>query len=116
MSEILGIEEVEASQGAVVLRIQGKLDANNTPAFLQHCRAVKDRKTDLVLNLRGVTFIASSGVGGLLVVTDEFAQAGLQIRFAALSSTVDSVIRLLNLGSFLDIHATEGEALTSLAA
>lgn len=116
MSDILGIEEVEASGGTIVLRIQGKLDANNTPVFLQHCRAVKERKTNLVLNLSGVAFIASSGVGGLLVVTEEFGEADLQIRFAALSSTVTSVIQLLNLGSFLGIHATEDEALTSMAA
>jgi anti-sigma B factor antagonist/stage II sporulation protein AA (anti-sigma F factor antagonist) len=116
MSDVLGIEEIKATNGAVVLRIQGKLDANSTPVFLQHCRAVKEEKKNLVLNLSGVSFIASSGVGGLLVVTEEFGEAELQIRFAALSSTVDSVIQLLNLGSFLGIHATEDEALTSMAA
>ncbi|MBU1947275.1 MAG: STAS domain-containing protein [Candidatus Eisenbacteria bacterium] len=109
------VNEVGAP-GAMILRIQGNLDSKSTPVFLRHCHQVKAAGRNLVLNLSDVQFIASSGIGGLLALREDFEEAGLGVRYAALSSAVESVINLLNLGAFLGIYPTEDEALSSLAA
>ena len=109
------IDEIGAP-GAMILRIQGNLDSKSTPVLLQHCHQVKEAGRNLVLNLSEVPFIASSGIGGLLALREEFEEAGLGVRYAALSSAVDSVIKLLNLEAFLGIDTTEDEALASLSA
>lgn len=116
MSKEFEISGAEPSEKVAVLRVHGQLDAKNTPALLQRCREVKGAGKHLVLNLSGVTFVASSGIGGLLVLAEEFGETDLSVRFAELSTAAESVIGLLNLGSFLGIDATEDEALAALAA
>ncbi len=114
MSESFEITNGQGRGRAVLLRISGRLDAKSTPLLLQRCMAIRANNQNLVLNLSGVTFIASSGVGALLGLVEEFRQVNAHVRFACLSSPVDSVIRLLNLHQFLDLHGTENEALAAL--
>ena len=80
-------------------------------ASTQRKRAVRSARHDLVLNLAGVTFVASSGIGLLLAMADEFQQAGNSVRLASVSLAAQSVIQLLNLGEFLSIHPDERSAL-----
>lgn len=114
MPEPFVMREEESASDAVVLRVQGQLDARTTPQLIDMCMKFKRRGKSLVLSLAGVEFIASSGIGGLLSLTEDFKEAGLKLRFAALSSAVDSVIKLLNLDQFLAIDASETDALTAL--
>ena len=114
MPEPFSIREQEARPGAVVLRVTGQLDARSTPRLIEHCTRVRRLGKGLILNLSQVDFIASSGIGGLLSLAEDFKEAGLALRFAALSSAVESVIQLLNLDQFLAIDATEGEAFAAL--
>lgn len=116
MPDDLTIEEVEAAEQTVVLRACGTLNARSTPALLRHCKAVKDRRMHLVLNLSEVFFIASSGIGGLLALVEDFHESGLSVRLAALSTAVDSVVKLLNLDGFLCIDVDEMAAVEALGS
>ena len=116
MPDDLTLLEVEVSKGTVVIRARGTLNARSTPELLRRCRIVKDRRMNLVLNLSEVAFIASSGIGGLLALVEEFRESGLSIRMAALSVAVDSVVKLLNLDGFLSIDADETTAVEVLGA
>lgn len=111
MSRTLGIVEVYGFGPAALLRLQGALDARSTPLLLDRCREVRQSRRDLVLNLSGITYLASSGVGGLLVLFEDFRRAGLSLRYAALSPAASSVMEPLNLGSFLEIYDAERDAL-----
>lgn len=116
MPDTLQVTLVDANPRTAVLRVQGQLNARSTPVLLERCRAVRSTGKCLVLNLSQVSFIASSGVGGLLSLPEEFHEVGLALRFACLSPAVESVIKLLNLQAYLDIAATEEAALSALAA
>ena len=116
MAEPLEIVDAGGSGAAVILRVAGRLDAKSAPALLQRCAAARAGRRHLVLNLSGVTFIASSGIGALLGLAEEFRQGRYRVRFVCLSSAVSSVIGLLNLDQFLAIDAGEEEALDELAA
>jgi len=115
MPETFWIDELPAVGDHTVLRAHGHLNAATTTELLARVRAIRDRGQNLILNLSAVSFIASSGVGALLALGEEFREGGLEVCYAELSSVVDSVIKLLNLDSFLTIAASEEEALKRAA-
>jgi anti-anti-sigma factor len=116
MPDAFQIVDDASDPRTTVLRMSGRLDSSSAPALAQRCSRVNAEGLDLVLNLEGVSFIASSGVGALLAIAEQFRESGLSMRLASLSPAVDSVIRLLNLDQFLPIHATEAEALRAREA
>ena len=68
----------------------------------------------VILDMADVTFIASSGIGALIVASGEFDILGGSFQVASLSEPVKRAIRLLNLEQFLEIAASEDEARTNL--
>lgn len=108
--------EVVAGPHGVIVRVAGRLDARSVPALLAQCADVRASGRNLIINLSRVEFIASSGVGTLLSVTEEFKKAGRTVRFASPSTPVLTVIQLLNLEPFLPIDSTEEEAERALPA
>lgn len=115
MPETFRIDEMPPVGTRTALRVHGHLNAATTTELLSLARSVRGRGQNLVLNLAAVSFIASSGVGALLALGEEFREAGLEVCYAQLSTVVDSVIKLLNLDSFLDIAETEEDALRRAA-
>ena len=112
-----GAQLVEAVSptGTVVLRIQGRLDADSAPRLIARCTELNQGES-LVLNLACVTFLSSSGAGALLMLSEQFHERGSDLRLAALSGAVRSVIELLELGSSLAIDQTERDAVAALEA
>ncbi|HET7496753.1 MAG TPA: anti-sigma factor antagonist [Candidatus Eisenbacteria bacterium] len=113
MPDSFGIQE-ETRGSAVLLRVRGRLDARSAPHLLEVGSRVRMRGRNLVLDLSGVTFMASSGLGSLLSLAEEFRQTDFRLRIASPSAAVTSVIQLLNLQPFLSIDASEEEALHAL--
>ena len=105
------------SQGRVsVLRVSGRLDADTAPILLQRCNEIQANGRNLVLNLSGVSFLGSSGVGAMLALVEQFEEQAGAVHFVALSAAVRDVVDLLDLGHYLPIQHTEEEALRALAA
>jgi len=113
MPDNFGIQE-ETRGRAVLLRVQGRLDARSAPHLQEVASRVRLRKLDLILDLSAITFMASSGLGSLLSLAEEFRQTPYRLRIACPSAAVTSVIQLLNLQPFLAIDATEDESLHAL--
>ena len=97
-----------------VLRARGVLDARSAPVLTHRCAEVRAQERHLVLNLSGVTFIASSGVGALLALVEEFRHSTSRIRLAEVSPAILSVVNLLNLGAFLNLCPGEAQAVREL--
>jgi anti-sigma B factor antagonist len=76
--------------------------------------AVRRSGKNLVLNLAGVSFIASSGVGALLALMEEFRKGPGCLRLVEVSPAVRSVVKLLNLERFLSIDGSEQQAFEAL--
>jgi anti-sigma B factor antagonist len=112
MSPDLNIVEADAPNGIGVLRLTGRLEARAAQDLLRRCRELKTGgRARIVLNLAGVTFVASSGIGTLLALTEELKESGGSMEIAAPSEAVSSVVDLLNLTEFLAIHDTESKAM-----
>ncbi|NOT34349.1 MAG: STAS domain-containing protein [Candidatus Eisenbacteria bacterium] len=116
MKEAIQITDAGHKGGVDVLRLKGPLDAHNTEALLQRCEPIRLAKRHLVLNLSGVTFLSSSGIGTLLALSEEFGEHGLMMRVASPSPSARTAISLLNLDAFLQVHASEDDATKGLAA
>ena len=100
-----------------IVRVRGPLDARNATALLNQCNELRRKgHPRLVINLSAVDFIASSGLGTILALCEEFKETGGRIRLADLSEPVSSVVDLLNLTEFLLIDSTEAAAVRALAA
>ena len=101
---------------AVVVRVEGRLDAKSAPRLLEHCLAARATGGHLVLNLSGVTFLSSSGVGVLLVMAEKAKSDGGSLRLASPSAAVRAPLELLNLHRFLTIDGSEDDAMSALGA
>lgn len=111
MSPEMTIVEVETSGTLGVLRLAGRLEARAAQELLRRCREMRQSgRTRLLLNLSEVTFVASSGVGTLLALTEEFKESGGCVQIAAPSEAVTSVVDLLNLTEFLALFENEAKA------
>ena len=116
MSSSLSITR-EPDRGRVtVLRVAGRLDSDTAQQLLAECSRVQAEGHDLVLNLAGVSFVGSSGVGALLVVVEQFREQSGQVRFAAVSKATRTVVDLLDLQSYLPIDDDEDDALRAMGA
>lgn len=116
MSAQFDIEHVPVDARTEILRVHGALDAKSAPLLTDRCAGVRAAGRSLVLNLADVPLIASSGIGALLAIVEEFRDAPGTVRIAAASPAVESIICLLNLDQFLTLDPSEEEALRALAA
>jgi len=116
MDEAFKATTTEVRGTSVVVRAEGRLDAKTAPRLLAHCVAARPAGGHLVLNLAEITFLSSSGVGMLLVLSERSRNEGGSLRIAAPSAAVRAPLELLNLHRFLVIDASEGDAWTALQA
>lgn len=116
MSEALTFEDLGTRGRTDLIRVTGRLDARTSPQLMERCVAARDGGRNLVLNLRNVSFLSSSGIGSLLVLSEEFRERGNTMSLAETSPTVREAIELLNLQAFITLHATEQDALREQAA
>lgn len=97
--------------GVVILDVEDRLTAAVAPRLRS---AVADLvaagRTRVVVNLAGVTFIDSSGLGALVGALKATRTAGGDLRIAAAPEQVKQVLRLTNLDRVLRVHATAEEA------
>ncbi|MFH1754407.1 MAG: STAS domain-containing protein [Candidatus Latescibacterota bacterium] len=115
MSDEFWIRESETEKPTAILKIGGRLGAQPAKKMRIHCDMLRDRGFRfLIVDMSEVSFIASSGVGALIVLTGEFSVKGGSVRFVSLSPAVRRVIRLLNLERFITIDASEEEALAKI--
>ena len=115
MSGEFWIEEGTSKSPVATLKVGGRMGANPAKELRARCADLKEQGFDhMVIDMSAVTFIASSGVGALIVLTGEFSIRGGSTHFVALSQPVQRAIELLNLSKFLTVHASEEEALAVL--
>lgn len=82
----------------VVVEVTGEVDVSSAPILRDRLLALLNRGApDLVIDLRGVTFIDSTGVGSLLRVYHRQSLLGGSLHFVADQSAVLRVFDLMQL-------------------
>jgi anti-anti-sigma factor len=96
------IEEHTEETGRIRIGLVGELDIAGADQLQQNLRAVAQRGAPLVLDLRRLQFIDSSGLGELVRAVSDARREGRSLEIDdTLSPQVRQVIELLELGQVL---------------
>jgi len=110
--------ETRVIGGVLVAHISGELDLNTAPSFRRAVENELDANPgveNIVLILRDVTFIDSSGLGVILGRYKRLRSHGGRVIAAAPSPLVRRAFELSGLASIIPICETEDEAWTQAA-
>jgi anti-anti-sigma factor len=95
-----------------IMRLSGRLDAEGARSLRDTAmELLENGRVNLIVNLADLEFVASSGLGTLLLLTEEYNDLNGQIAFVAPTPDVRQVISLLNIDQFLNLVPSEEEAL-----
>ena len=100
-----------------VLIVRGNLDAMNMTSLKLAVNAIEDsRMKKVVVDLKALRQIDSSGVGVLVSMFKRVRSAGGQVRFAGVTGQPHAVFKLLGLDKAFDVCGTVEVAVARLNA
>jgi len=105
--------ELDERPGALVVKLSGSLDAYLRDFTPQIERRLKKKPLHLVLDLSGVDFMGSRGMGLLFGLKKILNDLGLRLALAAPSRAVSDALDVGGIASLLDIHGSVEEALAA---
>ncbi len=98
----------------IVLTLYGRLDLASGAKMKEAAKMYfADNKTSLLLNLSGVEFVNSSGLGALVSVMKEVRVLKGRLSLSDLDSFVQELLDITQLSQIFEIFPTEQEALAS---
>ena len=109
----MDVNRSEVEGRAVVLSPRGRLNMTTAALLRQSVAAeVEGGSARVVLDLAGVAFVDSSGLGAIVGGLKSARQAGGDLRIAAAGEQVRTVLELTNLDRVLRPHDTVEDALS----
>jgi len=109
----MDLEKLSVSnEKRMVTRVNGKLTLETVHQFLQTMRA--EPAQQLLLDMSGVPFVDSAGVGALVQIYVHRRNAGKSFAIAALTKQGNAVMQVAGLTKLLPIHSSVEEALAQL--
>lgn len=113
-SEVLASVRRHRIDGVVVLSVSGEVDLANAPSLRAHLKAAIETAENLVVvNLKDLKYIDSSGIKALLDAHGTFAPRGRSIVLAAVSPMVQRVWEILRLEQVIPVFPTVATAVES---
>jgi anti-sigma B factor antagonist len=104
----LDIAQLPSSDGTVVAQLTGKLNLETVSGFLQALRPIAADK--LVLNMSGVSFLDSAGVGALVQLFVHRKSKSQKFALASLTQQGVAVMQVSGLAKLLPTFVTVEEA------
>src|SRR5438270_280213 len=98
-----------------IIKLDGKITIGAGDQQLREVisSAVNEGKTNILLDLSGVTTIDSSGIGELVGSYTTATNRGAKIKLCALSQAISNILTLTQLITVFDVYDSEQEALDS---
>jgi len=104
--------DMERRGKAAVIRAQGDIDLYTSPRLREAIlQALKERRTPIVVNLKDVIYMDSSGVATLIEGFQLAGEYGGVVRLVGLNERVSEVFKLARLHQVFTICQTEAQAL-----
>lgn len=104
---------VRGTQGATVVDFHGRLDMHSrwhVKAIINQC--CHTELEHLILNLQGLTFVDSAGLGFLVLCSQKFKDLDRRISWIEPQGFVGDLVRNLQLHELISICPTEQDALS----
>ena len=103
----------DAVDGGVVVTATGEIDLSTSPALRAALRDPAALARVVVLDLRAVTFMDSSGLGVIVGQNKRAREEGFRFAVSVTPGTeVERILDLSGLAGALDLRATPADALT----
>jgi anti-sigma B factor antagonist len=98
-----------------VLKVDGEIDVFTAPLFKQAVvNLVAAGHRHLFLDLRGVSFMDSSGFGALLGATKRLRPEGGSLSLIGCNRTIQRMLHLTRLDTILSMYESEEEAMAAV--
>ncbi|MFF2205502.1 STAS domain-containing protein [Streptomyces sp. NPDC058145] len=101
-----------ATDGIHVLTVAGEIDHHTGDVLSQALDLSGTPRPHVVVDLRQVTFMDSSGINVLIVAHRALTEAGGWLRLASPTGAVLRTLQLVGLDTVIDCHETLPQALT----
>ncbi len=99
-----------------VLRLDGRLDLNGSAQLKERIGEISGSpNVNLVLDLRDVSFINSSGLGALVSISRDMRMSNRRMALCNLATYVQEVFEITRLSHAFDIYSTVEEAVIAFA-
>ncbi|MEQ9365102.1 MAG: STAS domain-containing protein [Leptospirales bacterium] len=98
---------------AILLEVVGEIDLYNADVLKTALIGMAQKKADqlVVVDLAGVSYIDSSGIGALISGKGALEKAGCAFALCSPAPSVRTVMRITKLLSFFQVYESEKEAL-----
>ena len=107
--------ELDQAQDGWTLTVAGELDYSECSAFRMHIdRVLQSSPSALIVDMSGIEYLDSSGLGLLLSLSREYTPHGGRLVLIT-NSTVNSILELTRLTGIFSIAADHAQALELLA-
>lgn len=109
----LEVQTRKADNGVTVIAPTGRLDVAGAPALKEAvAEVVKDGQQHVVIDMEGVSFVDSTGLGSVIAALKQVRGSQGELRLAAPNQQVRVVLELTTLDRVFPYFATVEEALT----
>lgn len=99
---------------ALVVDMSGRLDTQTSgPAMEELQRYLDDSDGNLLINLSGLEFVASSGLRVILRAAKQVKANGGNMKVCCARGVVKEVLEISGFDSLLDLHEEEEQALSA---
>jgi anti-anti-sigma factor len=104
---VVEFQETDSADGTGVLSVTGEFDLAVVDEFLEHALACLDRAPGIDVDLGGVSFIDSSGLGALVRVRKEAVARGKTLTLVDISPATNRLLEITGLQQAFDIRPAQ---------
>jgi len=97
--------------GTTIIDVTGDIDMGTSPALRKTLLESLKKTPRLVVNMREVRYVDSSGIASLVEVLKEARNTKKRLVLFGLNATVHDVLQVTRLSTIFEIRETEEEAL-----
>ena len=112
----LDVQKIPSAGNAALVVMAGSIDAKTVPGFQEQMNRVKDDGAiKFVLDMEGIKYVNSTGLGFLVNLADSLDPKGGGIALVKLHPKVKVVFDMLGLNAFFKIFGNRNDAINSMA-
>ena len=103
--------KISETSNIPVIEVSGEVDLYQTNMIRDKVtELIGENKNKAIVNMSGVSYIDSSGLGALISCRTNMKKAGGDLKLSSLTETVRSVLEITKLSQLFDIYETDQEA------
>ena len=113
----LVVQEVQERDGWAIVRTSGDLDLTTAPRLRERVvQLVTGGQPRVVLDLQGIDFIDSTGLGVIVGLLKRTRSQGGDLRLVSTRRSLEKILELTSLGNALPLVGTIDEAISGSAS